>query len=521
MDASEVNTTDLSRFRGIFQDYVKENEHKPKSTANIVVMVYKNRWDYKNGKQVLLTEVINGIRTKSERSLVTDKKYLPVAYFPATKMIGRKKNENVVEHSGMIILDIDKDKKPGIDFPSLKQNITADKYTCVCFNSPNGGIKVIVNTNIFALEYHGVYFESIKQHFLKHYNIKEIDPSGCNVARACYLPYDYDCYYNPKPFRYCLDANSIHKIVINIHNDKLLNDQHKSLLQVNSISLDEHYDNMVNLLKKWTEVGLYGNIFNHYRYKNIERGVMSSSVPFLEFIISMNVSPLKLDWTTRLDEIYFKGNTQKPISTDSIEGLDGMEVCEIVLPKGAVIKEGFRGKTLGSISMKLIFNNPFCHIDLIVKEVMRINNEYCEDPHPYNNPMPNYDEVSKIVMENYRRFLCGELNFSKVIRKKHSKNEISKKYVFKSRLHESSDKNAEHLEAIKTYHDGRNAKNKKKFAEAIQVLQDGKRISQKRIAEYLGVSTRTIRRYMTSDYYELVSKYNTSIRQFKKSKPKD
>jgi len=172
-------------------------------------------------------------------------------------------------------------------------------------------------------------------------------------------------------------------------------------------------------------MGLYDNIFSNHRYYNIAGGVMSTDVPYLELIIWKNIYPCRLDWITRLDEYYFKDNPQKLISTDSIEGLDGLEICEIVLPKNHVIKERFRAKTLSSISMKLIFNNPFCHPDYIIKEVSRINDCYCEDPNP-SNPKPDNEEVRNIVIINYKKFINGDLDFSRVIRKKNKKDEVSR-----------------------------------------------------------------------------------------------
>ena len=513
MNVSDINTTDLSSYKEVFRKYNEDHPRKPFSNSGIVVAVYNTIRHVKSGKQLNLREVVDGIRNTSERQ-ITSKEDLPVAYFSVIKFDGRKKNDNVIGHTGLIILDIDTNKNPGIDFPQLRRDLIADKYTCVCFNSPNGGIKVVVNTNILDIEHHDAYFESLKDYFIANYNIIEIDPSGCNIARACYLPYDSDCYYKSHSYRYCLDIYQINTYYANSIKNKISYNQSKVLLQVNSISLDEHYDNIMNLLKKWTKVGLYANIFNIYRYKNIERGIMSIDVPFLEFIIAMNTYPYNLDWSTRLDEIYFEKNPQKPISTDNIEGLDGMEVCEIVLPKGSIIKEHFRAKTLGSISMKLIFNNPFCHVDYLINKVIWFNDKYCDDPNPYGNPKPDNGEVAKIVMDNYSKFLNGELDFIKVIRKKPKNNKISKKYVFWSRKYEPIDNQTKHLEATRTYHYGRNAKNHKKFAEAMQVLQNGKKIKNKQIAEYMGVSSKTIARYRKSnpELDEIIKDYNATIK---------
>jgi Mn-dependent DtxR family transcriptional regulator len=51
-----------------------------------------------------------------------------------------------------------------------------------------------------------------------------------------------------------------------------------------------------------------------------------------------------------------------------------------------------------------------------------------------------------------------------------------------------------------------------KYEEAIYVLQDGKKITQKRIANYMGISTRNLRRYNTEMYTELIGKYNDAIK---------
>ncbi len=511
MDASSINTVDLSSFREAFLEYTEKHSRKPVPTDHILVMVYDYIGQIKNGKQVLLPKVIDDIRTKSDRKNITSKENLPVAYFSVQKFNGRKTDQNVVRHTGLFIVDIDKNKNLGVDMPQLKKDLIADKYTCICFTSPNGGIKVVVNTNITSIEHHDAFYESLKDYYLTNFNIKEVDTSGSNVARACFLPYDPGCYYNSHSHRYCLDINQINTIYANTLNNKILHKHSKLLLQVNSISLDEHYDNIMNLLKKWTDVGIYSNIFNVYRYKNMGKDIMSTSVPFLEFIIAMHTYPYRLDWSTRLDEGYFKDNPNKPISTDSIEGLDGMEVCEIVLPKSHVIKEHYRAKTLGSITMKLIFNNPFCHVDYLINAVKMINFYYCEDPNPGGNPKPDDAEVTKIVLDNYRKFLNGELDFSKVIRKKSKKDEISKKYVFWSRHHKSTDSKTRQLEATRTFHDTRNTKKYKIFTEAIQMLQDGKRITQKRIADYMGVSTRTVRRHLTPEFVEIITSYNITI----------
>jgi DNA-binding transcriptional regulator YiaG len=167
--------------------------------------------------------------------------------------------------------------------------------------------------------------------------------------------------------------------------------------------------------------------------------------------------------------------------------------------------------------LKLIFNNPFCHPDYLIREVQRINNYFCEDPNP-SNPKPNDEEVRNIVMQNYISFLNGELDFSKVVRTNPKTKKVSPKFVFKSKQFINIVDSITHLEAVRTFHEGKNAKNQKLFEQAINELQDGTKITQKRIANQMCISTRTIRRYMTDRYDELIRRYNSSLILIKRSK---
>ena len=57
--------------------------------------------------------------------------------------------------------------------------------------------------------------------------------------------------------------------------------------------------------------------------------------------------------------------------------------------------------------------------------------------------------------------------------------------------------------------------NLRKYHEAISALQDGKKITKKRIAEVMGMSTRNLRRYNTEEYDEIIKKYNAALKNIK------
>lgn len=251
-------------------------------------MVYESIQQVQGGQQVNIKDVIQDIRSNPELGF-TLKKNLPVAYFSVEDFDGNKENRNVKRHTGLIVIDIDKKDNPDTNFVVLRRKLEYNRYTYACFSSPSGGIKVVVNTNINSNEHHLAYYEGIRKHFLYTYpEIIKIDRSGSNIARACYMPYDKNAYLNPNAYRFCLSADQIAKILANIRIKRSAKASSEPLLQIESISFNEHYENIMNLIKKrtsiglskektinekGTNVGLYDNIFNNYRYYNIERGV--------------------------------------------------------------------------------------------------------------------------------------------------------------------------------------------------------------------------------------------------------
>ena len=70
--------------------------------------------------------------------------------------------------------------------------------TALCFVSPKGrGVKWIVRLPEWAqYDDFKLTFQTMQQYVGFHYGIA-IDKSGSDVCRACFLPYDPECYINP------------------------------------------------------------------------------------------------------------------------------------------------------------------------------------------------------------------------------------------------------------------------------------------------------------------------------------
>lgn len=116
------------------------------------------------------------------------------AFTPSGKFVGGRKRELLVEYSGVVVLDFDKLSED--DLPEIKAVIAGCDYTLACFVSPSGiGLKVLVSVSTGAEE-HLKAFLSV-QRFYQSLTGVEIDPSGKDITRLCFVSMDVDLYYNP------------------------------------------------------------------------------------------------------------------------------------------------------------------------------------------------------------------------------------------------------------------------------------------------------------------------------------
>lgn len=111
--------------------------------------------------------------------------------FPPAK----RRADSLVEHSGLICLDID--DLPESDVEPVFSTICADPLLSplMVFRSPSGrGIKVVVE--VFLREHsHIEWFFALENYFYTSYGVR-IDRACKDVSRACFLPADPKMYIN-------------------------------------------------------------------------------------------------------------------------------------------------------------------------------------------------------------------------------------------------------------------------------------------------------------------------------------
>ncbi|WP_170245224.1 HRDC domain-containing protein [Gelidibacter salicanalis] len=106
----------------------------------------------------------------------------------------KRNNAHLLEHSGLIQIDIDGLEKKDYDLQFKK--LVSDIYTFVAFRSPSGnGIKLVVKINP-SIDTHLEQFLALQKYYQEEYKI-DIDVACKDIARCMLLSHDPNIYCNP------------------------------------------------------------------------------------------------------------------------------------------------------------------------------------------------------------------------------------------------------------------------------------------------------------------------------------
>lgn len=191
---------------------------------------------------------------------------LPCVIFSGRVVGDTRKDEDVVQHSGFIILDFDH-----VDPEVKKAQLKKDSYIFAAWVSPSGdGVKALVKCPP-NLDKHGDYYNALLSRY------PELDPSGRNIARLCFESSDEDLYYNPKSLvwdRAISDEEAqefknkqkskIKKRILNIAVSMISNskegERHTTILKASNLcgGYDKHFDGDEAIIKLEEAVRLKG-----------------------------------------------------------------------------------------------------------------------------------------------------------------------------------------------------------------------------------------------------------------------
>lgn len=162
----------------------------------------------KQPKTVQASELVEAIRGGKWRPVVErlrqlkqtdpeayDKEKLSLPFFTMAGTFSKRNKAGFLMPSGYIILDID--GLPVDQLSEIRARIESDQHAAICFLSPSGvGLKVAFRVSISNDIECKAAFAAISEYFRSKYQI-ELDQSGKDISRACFISFDPVIYYNP------------------------------------------------------------------------------------------------------------------------------------------------------------------------------------------------------------------------------------------------------------------------------------------------------------------------------------
>jgi len=115
-------------------------------------------------------------------------------YVTFSGLFSKRTDAALIQHSGLITLDFDHVS----NLQELRETLLLDRYfeTELMFVSPSGdGLKWIISIDLIECN-HQDWFKAIAAYLKETYQL-EVDKSGKDISRACFLPHDPTVYINP------------------------------------------------------------------------------------------------------------------------------------------------------------------------------------------------------------------------------------------------------------------------------------------------------------------------------------
>jgi hypothetical protein len=161
-----------------------DNLGEPAHVIEILEWIIDGRWSD-------VIEKTRSIKNRTERNKYKAEN-LPAVTFAAVLSRRIQMVDNVIEYSQVIPLDFD--KYPPRDHRKIKQLLKEDPYISVVFDSPSGRLKALFVVDSQVEHHRDLAFVQVEEYILETYGL-EIDPSGKDFTRLCYVSYDPDLYW--------------------------------------------------------------------------------------------------------------------------------------------------------------------------------------------------------------------------------------------------------------------------------------------------------------------------------------
>lgn len=139
------------------------------------------------------------LRAETDEDKQKAMKMLTLQYCTPFGTFSYRDSKHLIQPSGMMVVDID-DMADHAQLLALRDALKEDRMyeTELLFVSPRGnGLKWFIGVGDMGGMQLKDYFRQVARYVQFEYGVL-IDESGKDVARACYLSHDPECYINPK-----------------------------------------------------------------------------------------------------------------------------------------------------------------------------------------------------------------------------------------------------------------------------------------------------------------------------------
>ncbi len=211
----------------VFNDFIYKVEDKPleKILNDIKIGTYK----------VEISDIRNLLSNDNKKEADQLKKQLKAFTVSGTFTNGRS-IDKIDAYSQYVILDIDKLSESQLK--EIKQITRLAPYTYASFISPSGkGLKIIVKVSS-TKEHHKEAYNQVVAYYEQALNI-DIDTSGSDISRLCFMSYDEDCFINSNADIFEVNIKLEEEKPITIkHNNSISNDIEAYISEIEKTATD-------------------------------------------------------------------------------------------------------------------------------------------------------------------------------------------------------------------------------------------------------------------------------------------
>jgi len=149
--------------------------------------------DYAKQRTEKLRSLLSQLPPSGAQGAVRQFKASNFDYCTFSGIFKSRNDKALINHSGLLCVDFD--HLQSVDL--LRNQLLQDEYfeTQLLFVSPSGdGLKWIISIDTAKIT-HGNFFVAVANYILQTYGV-EVDKSGRDISRACFLPHDPNAFIN-------------------------------------------------------------------------------------------------------------------------------------------------------------------------------------------------------------------------------------------------------------------------------------------------------------------------------------